>query len=147
MDFQNQGQNQIPDNVQNNIPYGAPGNIPVQARPLPQKENSMSTAALTMAVIGCLTLFIMPVYLPTIFAGISIVLALLSKGSNPRFSPRAMTGMIASICSLVFNMLILILCFYLVFTVPEFHEQFEQTYEQIYGESFDDTLNGIMEER
>ena len=107
----------------------------------------MSTAALTIAVIGCLAIFILPVYLPTIFAGISIVLALLSKGSSPYFSQRALTGMIVSICSLILNILIFILCICLVFTVPEFHEQFDKTYEQIYGESFDDALNGIMEDR
>lgn len=111
------------------------------------QENSMSTAALITAIVGCLAIFILPVYLPAIFAGISIVLALLSKGSNPRLSSRALTGMIASISCLVLNGIILVLSFYLVFTVPEFREQFEQTYEQFYGESFDDTLNGIMEDR
>lgn len=121
--------------------------MPVRIRPLPQSENSMSTAALITAIVGCLAIFILPVYLPAIFASISIVLALLSKGSSPYFSKRAMTSMIVSICSLILNILIFILCICLVFTVPEFHEQFEQTYEQIYGESFDDTLNGIMEDR
>ena len=135
MDFQNQGQNQIPNNR------------PVSVRPLPQSENNMSTAALITAIVGCLTIFILPVYLPAVFAGISIVLALLSKGSNPRLSSRALTGMIASIGCLILNGIILILSFYLVFAVPEFREQFEQTYEQFYGESFDDTLNGIMKDR
>lgn len=140
MDFQDQGQNQVP--------LGGQNNIPVSIRPVRQKENSMATAALVTAVIGCVSTFIiLPVYLPCVFGGISIVLALLSKGAQPHFSRRAFAGVITSVCSIILNVFIFIFCFYLVFNVPEFREQFNQTYEQLYGESFDDTLEHILEDR
>lgn len=139
MDFQNQGQNQIPGQVPGGMPGGMP-NMPFSVRPIPQQENGMSTAAMVTGIIGGISTLFLPFYLPCIFAGVSIVLALLSRGGRNRLSSHAKAGLIVSVCSLVLNAFILAGCYYLVFHVPEFKEQFDQAYEQIYGESFEHTI-------
>ena len=56
---------------------------PVFVRSVAPKENNMATAAMTLGIIGGLSTFLLPFYLPCIFGGISMVLAFLSKGSSP----------------------------------------------------------------
>lgn len=124
MDFQNQ----------------TPGQNPIIVSSNPIKENSMATAAMVTGIIGGLSTFILPFYLPCILCGISIVLAFLSKGRSPRLSAHAKSGFILSLCTLILNIFILAGCLYLFFCVPEFQEGFDQMYEQIYGESFFDSL-------
>lgn len=104
------------------------------------QENSMTTAAMTIGIIGGVSTFLLPFYLPCIFGGISLVLAFLSKGSAPRLSKKAKAAFFTSICSIGINLCILAGCFYLVFHVPEFREAFDHLYEQIYEESFEDSL-------
>lgn len=123
MDFQNQTP-QRPVFVRSSIPG----------------ENSMATAAMVVGIIGGLSTFLLPFYLPCILGGISMVLAFLSKGSSSRLSARAKAGFITSLCSISINICILAGCFYLIFNVPEFQEAFDEAYEQLYGESFYDSL-------
>lgn len=74
MDFHNQMQN----NIQNNTP--------IYVRPIPQKENGMSTAAMATGITGAVSLLFLPFFpfLPFILTSTSIVLALLSKGRNKK---------------------------------------------------------------
>lgn len=113
---------------------------PVFVRPMAPRENSMATAAMITGIVGALSTFVLPFYMPCVLGGVSIVLAFLSKGDTPRLSPRAKSGFIVSLCSLILNTFILVGCFYLVFNVPEFQEAFEHAYEQLYGESFYESL-------
>jgi len=135
MDFQNQYQNQM----QNNVPR--------PARPMQRQENAMSTAAMVTGIVGAVSIFFLPLYLPFFLGSISITLALLSKGSERKLSPHAKTGLITSACSLVVNAMILIfiICFLFFFSSSEFltqyREQFNDYYEQLYGESFDDAMD------
>lgn len=101
-----------------------------------QKENSMSKAALILSIIGGCSTFLLPFYLPCFFGGISMVLALLSKGNQAKLSSNAKAALTISVISVVINVVILAGCFYLVFNVPEFQEAFDQAYQQLYGESF-----------
>jgi len=113
---------------------------PIYVRSLVPQENSMATAAMVTGIIAALSTFVLPFYMPCLFGGLSMVLALLSKGNEPKLSSRAKSGFIVSLCSLILNTLILVGCFYLIFHVPEFQEAFDQAYEQLYGESFYESL-------
>lgn len=117
-----------------------PDQDPINIRPHPPQENGMATAALITGIVGGLSTFVLPFYLPCVLGGVSIVLAFLSKGELARLSARARSGFIISLCSLLLNAALLAGCFYLVFHVPEFQEAFEQAYEQLYGESFYDSF-------
>ncbi len=139
MDFNNNMQNNMPDNM------NMMGNMPYPAQPVRERENRMATAALITGILGAFSIICLPLYLPCIFAGISIVLALLSKGSKSKLSAYAKAGLITSVCSLILNLLILAGCYYLVFNIPEFRQEFNQAYEQIYGESFDDLIQDSFE--
>lgn len=138
MDFQNNIQNQPPYNMPGN--RNPQGNIPYPVQPVRQKENSMATAAMVVGIVGAASVIFLPFYLPCILGGISIVLALLSKGSAARLSTYAKTGMIVSLCSFALNAVLLGFSFYLFFAVPEYQEEFNRIYEQMYGESFDDAM-------
>ena len=74
MDFHNQMQN----NIQNNTP--------IYVRPIPQKENGMSTAAMATGITGAVSLLFLPFFpfLPFILTSTSIVLALLSRSEERR---------------------------------------------------------------
>lgn len=119
MDFQQQAPQ---------TPVFVPGNL--------QKENKMATASMVLGILGGVSTFLLPVYFPCLFGSISLVLAFLSKGSDPSLSRRAKTGFLISLASILINAFILAGCFFLILRVPEFQEAFEQVYEQIYGESF-----------
>ncbi len=142
MDFQNNIQNQMPGPGGGNIP----GNMPYRAPAVPQRENAMATASMITGIIGGLSIFLLPVYLPCFFAGISIVLALLSKGNRNKLSPYALAGMITSLCSVILNMAIMIACIFLFLKIPEYRQEFNRVYEQMYGESFDDTIKNSLGE-
>ncbi|WWR16469.1 hypothetical protein V1224_03135 [Lachnospiraceae bacterium JLR.KK008] len=138
MDFQNNSPNQMPYNMpggpgmQNQMPYPMP--------PVRQQENIMANAAMITGLVGAASIIFLPFYLPCIFGGISIVLALLSKGSQSRLSPHAKIGFIVTLCSFTLNAILFVFAMYLLMAVPEYQQQFNQLYEQMYGESFDDMM-------
>ena len=141
MDFQDY----IPNSTSTQAGGSPSGEMPFSARAPRQQENAMSTAAMIVGIIGAISTFLLPFYLPCLLGSISIVLGLLSKDGSNKLLSHAKAGILTSVCSLILNVFILIGCFYLVFHVPEFHAQFEQMYEQMYGESFDDTLGRALE--
>ncbi len=141
MDFQNNRQDY--GNMQPQIP----GNAPYPGRPARQ-ENAMSTAAMVTGILSIVSIFLLPVYLPLFFAGISIVLAFLSRGADRSLTSRAKAGFITALCSIFLNLAVMILFAYLLIHVPAYRQQFEELYEQMYGESLDDAMDdafGIAE--
>ena len=135
MDFHNQMQN----NIQNNTP--------IYVRPIPQKENGMSTAAMATGITGAVSLLFLPFFpfLPFILTSTSIVLALLSKGKNKKLSAHAKAGFITSICSLAAICLLFVFIFCLFINSDdykqEFMDEFNRSYEEIYGEPFEFDLS------
>lgn len=104
-------QNQIPGG----FPYQMHGRIPVTVRSEPQTENALSSAAMTLGIIGAVStvlFFIFP-FLPFILMSISIVLALLSRGSGKALSPHAKAGLITStVCLGIITLLFVTIVFF-----------------------------------
>lgn len=110
---------QIPGHEQNQMPSvfpdKMPGYRPVTVRSMPQTENGLSSASMTLGIIGAVStlfFFFLP-FVPFILMSISIVLALLSKGSGRQFSPHAKTGLITStVCLSIIVLLFTALVFF-----------------------------------
>ncbi len=155
--FRNGPQNGVNGNFQNNpqsgmngyfqnsphngFPKGQyPADMPIYVRSTGQFDNTMATAAMITGILSALSLIFILLFpiLPFILGGVSIVLAMLSRGSGKQFSSHAKTGMATSICSISAVFLLTVVVCICLFTSETFMEEFNQTYEEYYGESFDD---------
>lgn len=123
---------------------------PINSQPstyvIPDSPNKLAQASMVLGIVAVLTAVSGTVYLPFLFGGVGIILAILSKGYSNTLPTKALVGIIACIASLILNFFILGSTLYLVFNVPEYQQQFNQIYEQFYGESLDDTLERITGE-
>jgi len=137
------------NNMQNQTPYGAPnpyGNQYSYVPPQIKRANSMAVAAMSMGIVSLILAFTCTLYPTLVFGGVAIILALLSKGNEPKMHSNAKTGIIMATIGLVFNIVIVFASIMLIFSpmaVPEYKEEFNHMYEQLYGESFDDTMKEI----
>lgn len=136
--------NDVPPYPNNNSGYP-----PYYTPPTKHPGSGFATAAMVMGILSILTAFTGTVYPPIILGGLSIILALLSKGNDSVMLPNAKVGILTAIIGLVVNVLIVVTSFLLVFNSPtmreEFHQELNQYYEYFYGESFDDAWNSIQE--
>lgn len=137
--YNNQGPNppQNNGNGGNLYPNDYPGTPGYAPRPVNPAQN-LITASLVLGISAVFSAFMMTVYLPFILGGISIILAILSKGSGPAVSGRAKAGIACSIGAILLNVMIVGWSTFTVFNNPDVYRQFNSMYEQLYGESFED---------
>lgn len=117
--------------------------------PVKHPGSSFATAALILGLLSVMTAFMGTVYPPLVFGGLAIILAILSRGCDPKYLTNAKIGLISGITGLIANVAVIASAFLLIYTNPqiqeEFHTTLNQYYEAVYGESFDDALEEIME--
>lgn len=141
MDFNNTPQNNIPN--QNGNPYGnSPYNPPVPKSP----AEGMATAAMVLGIAAIVSAALMTVYFPFILGGISIILAILSKGYGEQIVAKAKVGIACAIVGIAVNLFIVIGSLYTVFSNPTIFHQFDTMYEQFYGEPFTDVYKELTGE-
>ena len=121
---------------------GNSGVPPYYAPPTRHPGSAFATASLVLGIIAILSAFTGTVFPPLVCGGLSIILALLSKGNDRAMLPNAKVGVLTGILGLILNVLVVASAFLLLFTEPglkeDFHRQLNQYYEYFYGESFDD---------
>lgn len=142
----NQNYNQSPNGNQGGNPYNNP--YPGSPYPQPRKTpaSGLVNAAFILGIAAIVSAFMMTVYFPFILGGISIVLALLSKGYDNKMAGSAKAGIVCSVIGLVVNILIVSVSFHTLFTDERVFQQFDSLYEQIYGDSFTDTYKEMTGE-
>lgn len=138
MDYNN-NQGWQPDNGQT-----PPGSSARYRTPAPYpKANGFATASLVFGIIAVVSAFSMTILPPLIFGSLSIILGILSRGSQ-RLHSRALAGVVAGAGALVLNLAICIFSFYMVFSNPDATAQYwnmvNETYEQMLGTSLDEIL-------
>lgn len=79
-----------------------------------------------------------------ILGGISIVLALLSKGRSRKTGTTARIGIICASIGLVFNCFMLAAGIRMLYTHPEIMEQADQIIEEQYGMTYEELINAIL---
>lgn len=110
--------------------------------------NAFSIASMVLGILSVVLLCL--VYFSPMFAGLSILFALLSKGYRNKMHGYALTGVVTSVIGLVCSIALWIGIFVFVFRMAEpgnldsdFWRSYKETGEQIYGEDFDDMLKQI----
>ena len=109
----------------------------------------LSRTAMSLAVLSVFSLFVFPVILPCIFASVALIIAILSRGGNERFSRRGRTAAIVSTVSIILNVILVVssaLYFVKVMHDPQLQEQFSKILYQTYGITYDELMSqmGIM---
>lgn len=112
--------------------------------PAREPNQGFVTASLILGILTVMTAVMMTVYIPFILGGISIILAILSKGKLPRLPKMAQKGIIISIAGIILNIVIVVGSFYTVFHNPQARAEFDTMFEQVYGESFDEMVQDIQ---
>ena len=144
MDFNNNTNNN--NNNYNN--YTPPVKVP---------GSGLATAAMVLGILAIVTAFMMTLYLPFLFGGLAILLALLSKGTAARLQSKATMGIICSIIGLTANIGIWAYSLSIVITNPDamiqaarfYDDIIEATYgmpsEEILGDSMEDIITDMYE--
>ncbi|MBQ0027781.1 MAG: hypothetical protein KBS96_04185 [Lachnospiraceae bacterium] len=118
--------------------------VPNQQRYPVVKPNSFSTAAQICGIIAIISVFTMTIYPAMILGSLAIIFAILSKGSERKYSDRAKTGITAGIIALGMDIALVAATFMLIFSNGEFKKQLNDACEQMYGQTFDEMLEDAM---
>lgn len=101
-----------------------------------RNRNTMATASLVLAIISLFTVF---TGFSTIFGGLAILLALLSRGSS-RMSGQAKAAAGIGSCTLVVGFVVMIAYISFLLSSSEFHDtllEYSEYYDEIYGDDSD----------
>lgn len=121
-------------------------------RPDRQPGSGLCTAAMILGILSIVTACMMTVYLPFIFGGLAIILALLSKGCR-KLQGKAVAGIACAAAGLLLNLAVLTFAVRTVIADPElmlhtakvYDTMIEQMYgvpsEEIFGESMEDSVS------
>lgn len=113
-------------------------------QPVYRKSTAMEIAALVTGILTLLTFIMMTVYLPFVFGSLSIVFAILSKGTADKMVQKAKIGMTCAITGMAVNLLLIVTCVYMFFSNQTVHDYVNQMFTQQYGESFEEMLDDAM---
>lgn len=110
----------------------------------PSGSRGFATASLVLGIIAFVSALTMTILPPVIFGSLSIILGLLSRGSQKKLGAYALAGTIISGSALVLNLAVCIFSFYTIFTNPaatsDYINSVNKTYEQMFGISLDEIL-------
>jgi len=109
-----------------------------------EPNQSLYTASMVLGILTFVSMVMMTVYLPFIFGGLAIIMAILSRGDKAELHKSAKIGIITGIVGMVLNVLVVGGSVYAVFHNPVLYEQFDKTVEQMYGESFEDLISDLQ---
>lgn len=110
----------------------------------PSGSRGFATASLVLGIVAFVSALTMTILPPLIFGSLSIILGILSRGSQKKMGNYALAGTIVSGSALILNLAICIFSFYTIFSSPEATSQYfdsvNETYETLFGVSLDDIL-------
>ena len=133
------------NNPYNNNPYGAP----MQQMPVRQKGDGMPTAAMALGIISLVSLLFLQVSIPFFLGGVSIILAILSRGSAKKMIGKAKAGLTCGIIALALDIAFCVFAVWLVFALPtlspKLKEEVNKACEEQYGVSYDEMMEEIYD--
>lgn len=142
------GYNPYNNNPYNNNPYN-PYGAPMQPAPLRHKGDGMATAAMALGIISLVSLLFLQVSIPFFVSGVSIILAILSRGSAKKMLGKAKAGLTCGTISLVLDLAFCVFAVWLVFALPtlspELKEEVNKACEEQYGVSYDEMMDEIYD--
>ncbi len=105
-------------------------------RPKEEPANGLARASMVLGIIALVSFFTFTVYPPIILGSLSIILALLSRGSSLKMHSKAQNGVITSSIALGCDVAIFAMAFALIFGMPNM-------FESIYGMSYEEMIEGM----
>lgn len=121
-------------------PYGTP----MQPAPVRHKGDGMATASMALGVISLVSLLFLQFWIPLILGGISIILAILSRGNLKTMFSKAKAGIICSGIALGLDVCFCIFALWIAFILPnqspQFRKELNNAFEQQYGFSYDELM-------
>ena len=123
----------------------------MQNNPIPKNKALVSGSSI-LGILSLISAFTCLSGFSPIFAGLSIIFALLSKGKEATYEKKAKQGLIFSIISLVVSVvlsaIVLLVSFMTMFQYEpdELHDYLNEAYEETYGESFDELYEDLYGE-
>ena len=142
--YQNNNQNSDQNPYQNNNQNGSQNPYGSAYRKQRQPGDQLSSAALVLGIIALISAFTFTVYPCLILGSLSIILALLSRGSQKKLLGQSRTAVVFAIIGLSVNLVVAGTSVYLLTHNTAVQSQFNQAFEDLYGESFEDYIRGIM---
>lgn len=107
-----------------------------------KETKTSSTFAIASFVLGVIALFsITTVIVPIICGSLAVIFAILSKGTNNKFSKNGYRGFWTGIASIAISITLLITTFYLIFYNQEYRAYINEQYTTHYGVSFDEYMD------
>lgn len=92
-------------------------------------------------ILGSFAIFsIIFIFPPFIFGGLSIIFAILSKGSEKKLNGLCLTGITSSIFAMLISVFIVVQGIFNFIYVPEYRTTINTQFEQMYGKSLDEVL-------
>ncbi len=105
-------------------------------RPKEEPANGLARASKVLGIFALVSFFTFTVYPPIIFGSLSIILALLSRGSSLKMHSKAQNGVITSSIALGCDVAIFAMAFALIFNMGG-------SFESIYGMSYEEMIEGM----
>lgn len=106
----------------------------------------LESFAFLLGALSIPSTFLLPIFAPFIFGSMAIVFAVLSKGGNLKFSPRARTACLLGIGAILLNIIYMVYAFKSTSAVladPAARQQLSDTLYQRYGMTLDEFLEQI----
>lgn len=103
---------------------------------------TMASAALIFGAVSLLT--ILTIFLPLILGSVAIVLALLSKGREPKMLTQAKVGLSCGIAGLSVVLALLASSYAIMFTYPEMLPEAGRMVDTMYEETYDTKTEDIL---
>lgn len=107
------------------------------------KNQRIAGMAGSFAFVALISTLFRTIIFPYIFAPISIILAILSKGKMKKNTVIARLAILISILSILLNTAIAGYSYYTVTHDPKYREQLNEIFEEFYGYSFDEYLQNL----
>lgn len=110
-----------------------------------QPYNAFASAAMVLGVIALVSVFTFTIVPAIIFGSLALILALLSRGGELTFHPKAKTAAILAALAICANISMVAGVFGMIFGDNPYHDLINETYEEMYGMTYDEILEGIMD--
>lgn len=109
-------------------------------------SKTSSTFAIVSLVLGMIGLFsITTVVTPLICGSLAVIFAILSKGSDTRFSPRGRTGFTVGLVSSIGSIAFVCITMYLVIFNQNYRDYMNKQYEERLGITFDEYVDVLKD--
>ena len=122
--------------------------IPMQEYPhygyKPVRSNAFMILSLCMGIL-CITSCSV-IFISMITGGLSILFAILSRGSDKKMQILPKIGIVSSVLGLICSVCVTVSVCYLMIHDSTYREQVNEACEQVYGMSFDDMLKEMYPE-